>query len=113
MSEDNNGIANMLFSITSGGHRYDIRLGDFSAMDEMAFAQVTGGKALMQAFTTGEVDSVMVAGLIWLFRRKLDKKLTFQTVAEQFRWSDLDTVEITRVDDDKPQIPEGPVSPES
>lgn len=95
-SADDQGLAKLTFSITTGGHRYDMKIGDFSAMDEMAYSQVTGGKTLMQAFSTGEVDSVMVAGLVWLFRRKYEKKLSFQSVAEQFKWADMDTIEIER-----------------
>jgi hypothetical protein len=99
--EQEKGFANVEIEVTCGGRRYVMNAGDFSATDEMRFKEVTGSD-LMSPFISGQVNSITISGLIWLYRvRQGEKKLTFRAVADVFRWSDLDNIEIRDKSEEK------------
>lgn len=111
MADDFTRMENVVIKITTEGRPYEMVMGDFSAMDEMLFKQTTG-EDLMSAFSTGDFNSITVAGLVWLYRRRFEKTLKFQTVAEKLKFSDLDTIEMrdtSQSDDDENEgeVPSG------
>lgn len=100
MAEDKErGIGDITLRVTTGGHRYDMQIGDFSATDEMAFKETTG-EDLMTPFVEGKVNAILIAGLIWLYRRRFEKNLRFKKVADSFTFADLDSIEFVGPDDD-------------
>jgi hypothetical protein len=89
--------------ITSGGDTFEMRFGDFSALDEFDYYKITGQK-LMMVFNSGEISSFEIAGLLWLYRRPYEPGLTFEEVAKNLKWSDLESVEVDDgTDEDEPE----------
>lgn len=82
-------------TVTFQGHQYGIQMGDFSAKDEMDFERVTGGRSLMACFTEGKFDSVAVAGMLWLVKRRYEKSLNFDKLAARFKWNDMQSIEFS------------------
>lgn len=106
--EQQGGLSSATMSVTVDGRRYDMKMGDFSAMDEVEFRNATGTD-LMTPFATGQINSIVVAGLVWRARvRAGERKLTFDTVARQVRWRDLDGVEVTGLGNDEDEPPPPP-----
>lgn len=117
MSEEENqgSLEDLTLKVKTGGNNYVIPMADFSAMDELDYEKATG-RDLMAPFMTGEVTTVLIAGLVWLYRRRFEKTLTFDSVARQFKFGDLQTLEIVDAKDDEVKetegLPPGPVRPE-
>jgi len=96
--------------ITVAGNRFEMRIGDFTALDEFDYFKQTG-QTIMEVFNEGKVTSFAVAGLVWLHRRaNQEKSLTFEEVARTFKFSDLDSIEF---DDGKDEPVEEAVRPEA
>src|SRR5690606_17377658 len=89
--------------ITVGGRPYEIAMGEFSALDEVHYKKATG-EDMMSAFTGGNINTILLAGLVWLHRRRYEKTLRFETVAAEFKWNDLSSMEFLD-DEDAPQEP--------
>ena|SRR5690554_5881178 len=109
---DQQQLAKARLKITTDGRPYDIRLGDFSAMDEVLYEQATG-KGLMDIFMGGGITVRQVAGYVWLERQRYEKKLSFEKVFSKFKVSDLDTLEIldgTEEQDDEEGVGSAPES---
>lgn len=84
--------------VVCGGNPYEISLADISALDEMDYYKATG-QTFMDVFT-GKVSSFAIAGLVWVYRRRYEKKLTFDEVMAEFKLSDLESLQLG--DDDEP-----------
>lgn len=112
--DDQQKIGDMVLTITTSGNRYDMRIGDFSAMDELDYKRITGAE-LMTPFMSGELNSAMIAGLVWLTRRRFgEKQLRFEKVAQEFKWADLDTIEFSNGSDStEAKLPEVVTNPEA
>jgi hypothetical protein len=111
-TESEGGIGNLVISVVTDGRRYDMALGDFSARDEMDFKEIAG-EDLLTPFTTGKANSVTIAGLVWLFRRRFEKNLRFDKVAVSFKLGDLDTIRVAKEgEEDAPALPEVVTDPE-
>jgi hypothetical protein len=94
-----NGTSDAKIKITCGGEPFEMRFGDFSALDEFDYFKITGQR-LMMVFSTGEISSFEIAGLLWLYRRPYEPGLTFEDVAKNLKWSDLESVEVDDGEDD-------------
>jgi hypothetical protein len=89
--------------VTCGGNPYEISLSDISALDEMDYYKATG-QTFMDVFS-GQVSAFAIAGLVWVYRRRnMEKRLTFEQVLEEFRLSDLESLQLgdDTAEDDEP-----------
>lgn len=94
------------FEIIADGVKYTIRMSDLSAADAGLFRK-TVGLPLAAAFTEGNADIDVIAGLVWLVRRKTNPTLAYAAVAETLNYGNLE------VGGDAPDAPEQePDSPE-
>lgn len=75
-------------SLTVDGEEYIIRFEDFTALDSREFRREMG-MSLAQAFTT-DPDLDMVAGLLWLHRRKTEPKLKYEDVAKKLTYLNIE-----------------------
>ncbi|HET7486835.1 MAG TPA: hypothetical protein VFJ85_02835 [Acidimicrobiales bacterium] len=67
--------------IAVDGQTYTIRLGDLSALDAKDFRAAVG-VSLAQVMTNGSTDLDVLAGLVWLARRRRERGLAYKTVAK-------------------------------
>jgi len=91
--------------VVCGGNPYEISLSDISALDEMDYYQATG-QTFMDVFT-GKMSAFAIAGLVWVYRRRWEKKLTFQEVLKEFKLSDLQSLSMG---DEEEEAEEPPVA---
>lgn len=84
---------------------YEIQIANYSAQDELDFHQATG-HTFFSAFS--EMSTYVLAAFVWLERRKYEKKLTFQEVAKEIKFRDLESLEFIAEDDeeDEAEVPE-------
>lgn len=102
----------VVLKLTVGDRPYEIPIAEFSAMDELDYQRATGSD-LITPFTTGQINSILLAGLLWLYRRRFEKQLRFETVAKELKWESLGSVEITGMDDEEaPPLPKSGSDPE-
>jgi hypothetical protein len=78
--------------VVCGGNPYEISLSDISALDEMDYYKATG-QTFMDVFS-GKVSAFAIAGLVWVYRRRWEKKLTFEEVMKEFKLSDLESLQL-------------------
>ena len=91
-------MADMRMVITAGGHRYDVNMGSFTAMDARLFRDEFG-VPLTMAFQQPDLD--LVAGVLWLHRRKSNGRLTYADVAATMSYDEwLDSMSGDEDDDD-------------
>lgn len=94
-------------TIPCGGHTYVLRFGDFSALDEFDYYKATSaggtmpGQTLVDVFTGNQASSFAIAGLLWLYRRRAEKGLTFEQVMREFKMSDLGDIVVDDGSDDE------------
>jgi hypothetical protein len=90
--------------VVCGGNPYEISLADISALDEMDYYKATG-QTFMDVFT-GKISSFAIAGLVWVYRRRnMEKRLTFEEVLEEFRLSDIESLQLGDDTDDETPAP--------
>lgn len=82
------------------GSPYDIRLGDLTPQDAGDFRRAVG-VPLGHAFSPA-MDLDVIAGLMWLTRRKQNRNLSYAEVAESFTYDDFE-----RADPESPLAPDG------
>ncbi|HEX2027728.1 MAG TPA: hypothetical protein VHF25_06980 [Nitriliruptorales bacterium] len=72
---------------------HTVRLGGVTGSDARLFrAQV--GVSLLEAITSGSIDLDVVAGVVWLSRRKAgERSLPYQKVADELSWDTVEQVE--------------------
>lgn len=81
---------NAVFVLTVDGTRYEIALSRLTAEDARDFRAATG-MPLQAVFDGKQTDIDLIAGLIWLVRKKTDRKLTYHQVASGFSYgTDVD-----------------------
>lgn len=80
------------------GTVYEARLSDFSGLDAQLFRQVTG-MGLMNAFSQPDLDTI--AGMIWLIRRRTNRKLPFEVVARQINPTNIEVEAVGGEDDEE------------
>ncbi len=66
------------------GKEYILRPGELSARDAIDFRGAVGVGLTEAVATMGGGDLGVLAGLIWLVRRKTERALTFDAVADSF-----------------------------
>ncbi len=94
--------------ITLDGAEYRLRFRDITAIDAKDF-RAKVGVALTQALAEGSTDLDVVAGLIWLVRRKTERSLPYEAVAQAVNYdSDMDLELAT-----DPARTEDPTNPET
>ena len=86
--------------VVCGGNPYEIALSDISALDEHDYYKLTG-QTFMDVFS-GKVSSFAIAGIIWVYRRRWEKTLTFDEVMREFKLSDLESLTLGDEDEDTP-----------
>lgn len=88
----------------SEGNLFEIRMSDISARDEFEYIQVTEGKVggLCDIFLENKVTLTGIAGLIWAYRRKWEKKLNFGDVLKTINMSTIETLELDDGEDELP-----------
>jgi hypothetical protein len=89
--------------VVCGGNPYEISLSDISALDEMDYYQATG-QTFMDVFT-GKISAFAIAGLVWVYRRRWEKKLTFQEVLKEFKLSDLESLSMGDDEEEQEEPP--------
>lgn len=112
-------LGKIIIKVTTQGRRYDIRLGELTATDEMEFKAVTGADFFQ---LLESANATVMAGLVWVWRRKFgEDELDFEDVAAKFTWADLDTVDHEMAGEAKGSpktpktgtpVPEGATGPE-
>ena len=89
--------------VVCGGNPYEIALSDISALDEHDYYKETG-QTFMDVFS-GKVSSFAIAGLVWVYRRRWEKTLTFDEVMREFKLSDLESLTLgDDEDEDEPAV---------
>ena len=73
--------------ITVGAHQYVMRAAEFSAVDARDFRAATG-IGLGAAMNSPDLD--LIAGFVWLIRRKRERNLRYEQVAREINWDNLD-----------------------
>jgi hypothetical protein len=82
-------------AITADGTTHTVRLAQLTAIDAKEFRAAVG-VSLVEAMTGGSVDLDVIAGLVWLARRKRERGLAYAKVARELNYgSDLDVTELT------------------
>lgn len=76
-------------SFVAAGTRYDIRFDDLTAADAGDFRR-TVGMPLVAAFQEGTTDLDVIAGLVWLVRRRGQRGLAYAAVAESLTYGNVD-----------------------
>lgn len=79
-------------TLTLGGEQVTFRLGDMNAVDAGDFRRQVG-VSLMQAIAGGSLDLDIVAGLLWLTKRRDNPKLAYHAVAAQLTYADLEDID--------------------
>src|SRR5215207_2308713 len=91
------GEPELTIRVTVRGEPFEIKASDISAKDEHDFNRMTdsgnGGMFLTDLFQ-GRVSLVHIAGLVWVMRRKYDKKLSLQDVEATVNLQCLNTLEL-------------------
>jgi hypothetical protein len=101
-------LPEMAFRITlantpRGSETYEVHVEDLSALDEADFgramAQAIGARqTFFQAFEN--VSTIMVAGFVWLVRRRAEKNLQLNDVLKEVHVRDLQSFVSLNDDDD-------------
>ncbi len=82
-------MSDTALAITVDGTTHTIRLANLTAIDAKDFRAAVG-VSLAQAMSEGSTDLDVVAGLVWLARRKTERGLPYATVAKALTYdSDL------------------------
>jgi len=106
-----NKTAEMKMRVTVGGNPYEIGMLDLSGKDAMDFRRITAqllgneGLTLSDLFLRGAVDLEHVGGVVWVYRRRWEKDLTYMDVLEEI---DMTCLEGITVDDGKEDEDESP-----
>lgn len=80
-------------AITVDGTTHTVRLAQLTAIDAKEFRAAVG-VSLAQAMAEGSTDLDVVAGLVWLARRKRERGLAFAKVAKEITYeTDLDVAQ--------------------
>lgn len=94
---------------------YNISLGEFSSLDEFDFYQATSrngrpGLTLMECFQDKKLAgaSFVIAGMVWLHRRKSEPELTYEEVMASLHFEDL--MSIKNDDDAETETTDNPES---
>ena len=74
-----------VFKFHIGPTAYELRLGDLTPRDSGDFRREVG-MPLMQAF--GATDLDVIAGFVWLIRRRAQRNLSYAEVADSFTYAD-------------------------
>lgn len=84
-------MADAIIRTTIDGVHYDLDLGDITALDAKDFRREVG-IPLAAAMSEAEgVDIDVIAGLVWLVRRKTERGLSYTDVASTITFnSDID-----------------------
>jgi hypothetical protein len=93
-------------TFVAAGARYEIDFEDFTAADAGDFRRAVG-IPLSAIFVAGTADLDGIAGLVWLVRRRGDRKLSYHSVAEALTYGNVDMA-----GGDAEQDAEEPDSPE-
>jgi hypothetical protein len=82
---------------------FEIYMRDISGKDEYDFLLATQGQmgGLCDMFLEQKVTLVNIAGLIWVVRRKYEKKLTVMDVLRTVSMATLETMDMHDPDDDE------------
>lgn len=89
-------------AITVDGTTYTVRMADLSAIDAKEFRAAVG-VSLAQAMHEGSTDLDVIAGLVWLARRKRERGLAYVKVAKDINYdSDIDVTEADGTEADDP-----------
>lgn len=79
--------------ITVDGKEYKVKLSQLTAIDAKDF-RASVGVSLAQAIAGGSGDLDVIAGLVWLARRKIERGLPYAKVAASLTYeSDIDLSE--------------------
>ena len=84
-------MADFDFSVTSGPYegRYQVDLADLNGVDSRDFRGAIG-ISLAEVVGNGGGDLDTLAALVWLTRRKSNKALPFQAVAEHINYGNVE-----------------------
>lgn len=75
--------------IVAAGAKYQIRMSDLTAADAGLFRK-TLGIPLSAAFQEGNADIDVIAGLVWLVRRRANPTLAYASVAETLNYGNIE-----------------------
>lgn len=89
-------MADNTISFVVGGARYDVCLDDLTAADAGDFRRAVG-IPLVSAFSDGKADLDVIAGMVWLIRRRGQRNLAYASVAETITYGN-----VSQVDDEQP-----------
>lgn len=88
-----------MLAITVDGTNYTVRIKDLSAIDAKDFRAAVG-VSLGEAMTGTSVDLDIIAGLVWLVRRKRERGLPYLKVAKEISYGT--EVDVNEPSDDDP-----------
>lgn len=106
-----NKMAEAKIKVTIKGNLYEIGMLDLSGKDAMDFRRITAqmlggeGLSLSDLFIKGAVDLEHVAGVVWAYRRRWEKDLTYVDVLEEI---DMTCLEGMTLDDGKEDVEDTP-----
>lgn len=77
--------------VTVDGEQYDIDFSDLSAIDSKDFRKAVGIPLASVLTERQDADIDVIAGLVWLARRKKEPRLSYEEVAESINFTtDMD-----------------------
>lgn len=91
--------------VSCDGTTYDIDFTDLTAIDAKDFRREVGIPLMSVLSNQEQPDLDVIAGLIWLARRKGEPTLTFTEVATAINWSsDVDLLETQQAEAATPEV---------
>lgn len=85
-------MADNTLSFIADGKRYDITVDDLTAADAGDFRRAVGMPLSSVFANAGMVDVDVLAGLVWLARRRQQKGLSYHSVAETLTYGNVQPV---------------------
>jgi hypothetical protein len=74
------------FSMTLDGRTYTVRLSELTGIDAKDFRAEVGVPLSVVFRDPAALDLDVLAGLVWLVRRRLDRRLSYAQVASSLRY---------------------------
>ena len=74
---------------TVAGATYRAKMGEFTPRDALDFRQAFG-VPLVHAVAGGQIDIDIIAGLVWLIRRRANPRLQLGEVLDSFTYDDAE-----------------------
>lgn len=87
-----NDVTDLSLAFDFEGQRYELSQRDMTASERLAWRQTLG--VPFPAMMMQGLDVDVIAGVIWIIKRRSDPRLAFTDIADKLRWDDFDIVRV-------------------